>query len=149
MQVQISVCSNTGAAMLTWLTADNVEIALWCEFTLGNVEVWHAEGCRGGRRPSTWCALQEFKSETGGGLEETAAAGGFIVRRWRGYVRSTVLSNVLSLSLSCSVFFTFVLLSLSSSPCMISPHSGKTWSKIPLLYSVFKEKIYTCALSFS
>lgn len=27
MQVEISVCSITGAALLTWLTADSVEIA--------------------------------------------------------------------------------------------------------------------------
>lgn len=85
---------------------------LGCEFTSGNVEVWHAEGCHGRSRPSAWCAAEEFKSERGGGLKATIPAGGFIVWRLREYVRSVLLPHILSI---CLLFVCVVLVHIFSS----------------------------------
>ncbi len=100
-----SSCADMADCWQCWKT-------LGYEFTSGNVEVWHAEGCHGRRRPSAWCAAEEFKSERGGGLKATIPAGGFIVWRLREYVRSVLLPHILSI---CLLFVCVVLVHIFSS----------------------------------
>ncbi len=104
------------------------------EFILGNVEVWHVEGCQGRSLPSAWCAAEEFKSERGGGLKATVPADAFIVWRLREYVRSVLLPLILSFCLpfvccSCSHFLlSFTLTKIINATLLFCHHFS--WAEL-------------------